>query len=80
MASKVIIVTGASRGLGLAITKHLLGNPSHSVVLAARSGEQLETLKTSHPKQVAYLAADLGKQEVSAKTSVRNTEPSLTAA
>ncbi|KAH6683679.1 short-chain dehydrogenase [Plectosphaerella plurivora] len=62
MASKVIIVTGASRGLGLAITKHLLGT-SNSVVLAARSGEQLEALKAAHPKQVAYLAADLGKQE-----------------
>ncbi|EFQ32777.1 short chain dehydrogenase [Colletotrichum graminicola M1.001] len=50
MASKVIIVTGASRGIGLAITKHLLKD-SHKVVLAARSKDQLEALKTAHPGQ-----------------------------
>ncbi|KAK1990499.1 short-chain dehydrogenase [Colletotrichum falcatum] len=59
MASKVIIVTGASRGIGLAITKHLLKD-SHKVVLAARSKDQLEALKTAHPGQVEYVAGDLG--------------------
>ncbi|GJC82709.1 putative oxidoreductase C30D10.05c [Colletotrichum liriopes] len=59
MASKVIIVTGASRGIGLAIAQHLLKD-SHKVVLAARSKDQLEALKTAHPGQVEYVAGDLG--------------------
>ncbi|KAJ3959061.1 hypothetical protein N0V92_004350 [Colletotrichum tropicale] len=59
MASKVIIVTGASRGIGLAIAKYLLKD-SHKVVLAARSKDQLEALKSAHPGQVEYVAGDLG--------------------
>lgn len=58
MASKVFIVTGASRGIGAATTKRLLSQ-SHKVVLAARSQEPLEAVKTSHPGQVEYLAGDL---------------------
>lgn len=65
MSSKTIIVTGASRGVGLAIAKHLL-NGSSNVVLAARSTEQLEALKASYPKRVEYLAGDLGNFEVGA--------------
>ncbi|KAM9883300.1 hypothetical protein VD0002_g1645 [Verticillium dahliae] len=59
MASKVFIVTGASRGLGLAIAKYLL-EASHRVVLAARSKDKLEELKTAYPTQVEYVAGDLG--------------------
>ncbi|KAF9879480.1 hypothetical protein CkaCkLH20_03023 [Colletotrichum karsti] len=59
MASKVIIVTGASRGIGLAIAQYLLKD-SHKVVLAARSKDQLEAIKTAHPGQVEYVAGDLG--------------------
>ncbi|WQF83017.1 Putative short-chain dehydrogenase/reductase SDR, NAD(P)-binding domain superfamily [Colletotrichum destructivum] len=58
-SSKVIIVTGASRGIGLAIAQHLL-KESHKVVLAARSKDQLEALKAAHPGQVEYIAGDLG--------------------
>ncbi|AEO65068.1 uncharacterized protein THITE_2111657 [Thermothielavioides terrestris NRRL 8126] len=58
MASKVIIVTGASRGIGLAVAKWLLA-ASHRVILVSRSAEQLEELKARYPSQVAYLAADM---------------------
>ncbi|KAK4145378.1 uncharacterized protein C8A04DRAFT_10755 [Dichotomopilus funicola] len=58
MVSKVIIVTGASRGIGLAVTQSLL-DASHKVVLVSRSTEQLEKLKERFPSQVAYLGADL---------------------
>ncbi|OLN96406.1 putative oxidoreductase C30D10.05c [Colletotrichum chlorophyti] len=58
-SSKVIIVTGASRGIGLAIAQQLLKD-SHKVVLAARSKDQLEALKASYPGQVEYVAGDLG--------------------
>ncbi|QPG96747.1 hypothetical protein C2857_005155 [Epichloe festucae Fl1] len=56
MPNKVIIVTGASKGLGAAITKFLLSQ-SHKLVLAARSAEPLESLKRAHPGQVEYIAA-----------------------
>ncbi|CAK7272714.1 hypothetical protein SEPCBS57363_005285 [Sporothrix epigloea] len=53
----VIIVTGASRGLGLAVTRLLLQH-SHKVVLVARAEEPLAALKKEFPEQVAYTAAD----------------------
>jgi len=57
-ASKSIIVTGASRGIGLAIAKYLLQH-SHKVFLVARSAGPLEALKSEYPGQVEFLAADL---------------------
>lgn len=59
MSSKVFIVTGASRGLGLAITQALL-QASHKVFLVARSEPELKALKEQHPSSVDFLAADLG--------------------
>lgn len=63
MASKVFIVTGASKGIGAAITKYLLGE-SHKVVVTARSKGPLEELKKSHPDQVEYLAGDMVDPQV----------------
>ncbi|PLB39803.1 SDR family oxidoreductase [Aspergillus candidus] len=58
--SKTIIVTGASRGIGLAITKYLLSAPqSHNVVVVARSREPLQKLKDEYSKQVEILNGDL---------------------
>ncbi|PKY00331.1 NAD(P)-binding protein [Aspergillus campestris IBT 28561] len=58
--SKTIIVTGASRGIGLAITKYLLSAPqSHNVVVIARSREPLQKLKDEYTKQVEILSGDL---------------------
>ncbi|ROT41000.1 NAD(P)-binding protein [Sodiomyces alkalinus F11] len=68
MSSKVIIVTGASRGIGLAIASYLL-KASHNVVLAARSSDQLEALKKSYPNQVEYVAGDLGNLEIPPKVA-----------
>lgn len=63
MASKVFIVTGASKGIGAAITEYLLKH-SHKVVLAARSQEPLESFKKSHPDRVEYVAGDMVDPEV----------------
>ncbi|OAQ59912.1 NAD(P)-binding domain-containing protein [Pochonia chlamydosporia 170] len=63
MASKVFIITGASKGLGAAITRYLLSQ-SHKVVLAARSAEPLEGFKTAHPGQVEYVAGDMTSSEM----------------
>jgi hypothetical protein len=60
---KNIILTGASRGIGLAIAKYLL-RASHRVFLVARSREPLEKLKAEFPGQVEFLAADLADFEV----------------
>ncbi len=58
MASKVVIVTGASRGIGLAVTEYL-ANHSHKVVIVSRSREALQELKDRFPSQIEYIAADL---------------------
>ncbi|CAG9953249.1 unnamed protein product [Clonostachys rosea f. rosea IK726] len=58
MTSKVVIVTGASKGIGAAIVAWLLGQ-SHKVVVTARSEAPLQALKKSHPGQVEYLAGDI---------------------
>ncbi|KAL4756231.1 SDR family oxidoreductase [Aspergillus foveolatus] len=58
--AKTIIVTGASRGIGLAITKYLLSAPqSHNVVVIARSVEPLQALKNEYKDQVAILNGDI---------------------
>ncbi|KAF7561384.1 hypothetical protein G7046_g2766 [Stylonectria norvegica] len=58
MAPKVFIVTGASKGIGAAITQYLLSQ-GHQVVVTARSQHLLEELKKSHPDQVEYIAGDM---------------------
>lgn len=67
MSSKVVIVTGASRGIGLATAKHLL-QASHKVVLVSRTKDALEELKKQYPSQVEFLAADLTKSDNAAKS------------
>lgn len=58
MSSKVIIVTGASRGIGLAVVQHLLTH-GHRVVIVARTKAALERLASQAPEQVVPLARDL---------------------
>ena len=62
-SSKVIILTGASRGMGLAMANYLLG-ASHRLVVVARSAEPLEDLKKKYPGQVELIAADLSDLSV----------------
>lgn len=65
--SKVIIVTGASRGIGHAIAQCLLAS-SHRVVLTARSEGPLAETKAAHPGQVEYVAGDITDTEVTKHT------------
>jgi NADP-dependent 3-hydroxy acid dehydrogenase YdfG len=67
MTFKVIIVTGASKGIGAAIVAWLLGQ-SHKVVAIARSEAPLKLLKESHPDHVEYLTGDVAEPSVSAVT------------
>ncbi|EFY87104.1 short-chain dehydrogenase/reductase [Metarhizium acridum CQMa 102] len=62
---KVFIVTGASKGIGAAVTRHLL-EQSHKVVVTARSAEPLEGIKKAYPGQVEYVAGDMTSAEAQA--------------
>ncbi|KAI1404796.1 NAD(P)-binding protein [Hypoxylon fuscum] len=66
MSSKVFIVTGASRGLGLAVAQ-LLIQASHKVFLVARTEKDLQALKTQHASSVDFMTADLADLEVAPK-------------
>lgn len=61
---KAIILTGASRGIGLAVARYLLGE-KHNLFLVARTKEPLEKLKKEFPGQVEFLSTDLADFEVS---------------
>lgn len=57
---KTIIVTGASRGIGLAVAKYLLRAPQfNNVVVLSRSPEPLKKLKEEYGKQVEFLVGDV---------------------
>ncbi|CAD6444109.1 2b2c8394-0d37-4d64-a10a-02fcf722d5ce [Sclerotinia trifoliorum] len=58
MSPRTIIVTGASRGIGLAIAQKLL-REKHNVVLVARTAEPMEELKKQYPEQVEVVVGDL---------------------
>ncbi|KAI6781973.1 putative oxidoreductase C30D10.05c-like protein [Emericellopsis cladophorae] len=64
--AKTFIITGASKGIGLAVTKRLLSQ-SHNVVLAARSADLLEKIKAQSPKQVEYVAGDMTDETIPGK-------------
>ncbi|KAI9731838.1 MAG: hypothetical protein M1818_007703 [Claussenomyces sp. TS43310] len=66
--SKVIILTGASRGIGLSTAHYLLKN-SHKLVVVARSAQPLADLKTQYPGQVETVAADLSDFSVAEKVT-----------
>jgi len=65
-AAKTFIVTGASRGLGLAIAQILLRS-SHNVFLVARAETELKRLKQENQGTVDYLAADLSDFSTASK-------------
>ncbi|KAL8707667.1 MAG: hypothetical protein Q9220_007329 [cf. Caloplaca sp. 1 TL-2023] len=66
MQRKTIIVTGASRGIGLAVAEYLI-DASHNVVLLARTADPLEKLRSKSPKQVSTCVGDIADFAVAAK-------------
>ena len=64
--SKVIILTGASRGVGWAIAHYLL-RQSHRLVVVARTEWPLRELEKQYSEQVAVLAGDLADFSLGAK-------------
>ncbi|TQS38669.1 hypothetical protein Golomagni_00822 [Golovinomyces magnicellulatus] len=57
-SSKSIILTGASRGIGLAIARYLLMS-GNRVLCIARTKEPLESLQQEFPGQVGILVGDM---------------------
>jgi short-subunit dehydrogenase len=58
-APKVVLVTGASSGIGEASARRLARDPNTTVVLVARRQERLRDLAESLPAPATYVAADL---------------------
>ncbi|KAF2738183.1 short chain dehydrogenase-like protein [Polyplosphaeria fusca] len=64
----VIILTGASRGIGEAIATFLLTRlETHKLLLVARSHAALDQLHYQYPDRVEVLAGDLSDVNISAK-------------
>jgi len=62
MTSKVIVITGASSGIGRA-TAELLAQRGHSIVLVARRAELLDEIAASLGANVAVVVADVTKKD-----------------
>jgi len=64
---KVVILTGASRGIGLAIAHHLLTR-SHKLILISRTRAALDKLHAQYgAEQVSILAGDMSDPSLAAK-------------
>ncbi|KAG9244045.1 hypothetical protein BJ878DRAFT_534833 [Calycina marina] len=64
--SKTVIITGASKGIGLGTTESLL-KEGHNVFLVARTEEPLRKLKEKFGERVGYTVADLADFETGPK-------------
>ena len=56
--SKVVVLTGVSRGLGLAMTEEFIDR-GHTVIGCARSGDVLKKLQHRHPKPNSFQRVDV---------------------
>ncbi|AAS51021.1 ABR248Wp [Eremothecium gossypii ATCC 10895] len=61
---KVIIVTGASRGIGAATVDRLCSTPEVVVVGVARAETKLQELKARHGKKFDYVVGDVTDERV----------------
>lgn len=65
----VVVVTGASRGVGRAIANFLIRAPSqNTIVLTARTADALEELKKLAPDRVAIVTGDICDAKTAEKT------------
>lgn len=56
------LVTGASRGIGFELVKHLAGN-NHMITAVARSQDKLSSLRGLYPEQIQTLSIDITSDE-----------------
>lgn len=57
----IILITGATSGLGLAVANAILHNGSE-VILVARSEDKLKEICAKHPQQASYVCGDLSQE------------------
>ena len=65
--NKVALVTGANRGIGLAIVESFLKHGAKKVYLAVRNPESAKELSEKHGDKVVTLAADVSDKDAVAK-------------
>ncbi|KAF2843444.1 NAD(P)-binding protein [Patellaria atrata CBS 101060] len=65
--AKIIILTGASRGIGLAVAHYIL-RQNCKLVVVARSKAPLQKLSDEYPDQIEYLAGDISDFSLAQKT------------
>lgn len=63
MKDKVILVTGANKGIGLAIAKKLLDNGAKVAVNYRENCDNLKLLAEQNGNKIALIKADVSKQE-----------------
>lgn len=59
----LIVLTGASRGLGLATAQKLLADGYRLICLSRSCSEELQNLINTNPDDITYIACDLGKPD-----------------
>jgi 3-oxoacyl-[acyl-carrier protein] reductase len=58
-ASRLVLLSGGSRGLGLAIAKSLLESQYRVATFSRKSTAELESLRKKHPDTLSYCAGDM---------------------
>src|SRR3546814_11863536 len=77
VAGKRVVVTGGSKGIGLAVAEAFLAEGA-SVTLVARDAGRLSEAAKSLPGQVDTLAADLSLSADREKGAASNGDPDVT--
>ncbi len=67
MASRVLLITGASSGIGEAAARRLAVEPDVELVLVARREERLREIAGSLPAPASWVAADLTEADAPAR-------------
>ena len=58
-SSPVVLLSGGSRGLGLAIARSLLESSYRVATFSRRSTKELQQLRSDHPNQLSHFAGDM---------------------
>jgi 3-oxoacyl-[acyl-carrier protein] reductase len=62
-SARTVVVTGGSRGLGLAICRRLLSRGYHVIAIARQETEAYARLRGGYPLQAEFVSADLAERD-----------------